>query len=844
VKHTPTLIGHATAALSFGDSRAGVELIADAFALDNSNIFITIDQPAASGAALAGKIAVYGWAIANHEGIGFVWYSIDDPSNISANAGYSASRADVCQAHPGVWGCPGPEGGYPGVGWSFDLDTTGLSNGSHTLYIKAAGLSSRVARVVSRAFTVTNRISAATPWLEIDQPRSGATLSGAIDLSGWAIGSGTSPVPAIHIAVDGAEFAQASVVQPRGDVCTVYPDRPACPNVGWSYLLDTTQLADGPHTLTFFSPASDANVSMAVPVTIANLASVPSDATRLVIDTPGPKTGSLNGTVTVNGWALAGDADISSVFVAVDGTRLGSANYGTSRLDVCVVYPNSVGCPKVGWTYALDTGLLADGAHQLQVSALSSAGKLTTVSSPFQVLNAGAANSFHAYIDYPAAGGTVSGTAAVSGWALNDNAPVDLVSISVDGVPDGSALPSGRVSRWDVCAVYSGRADCPNVGWNYALNTLKFADGTHTLDVTLTSGAQHATFSTAFTTANATLGNSTLLYIDQPTDGASVPLDPSVTVSGWAVDDHTALGPIVVSVDGIKQGEAFYRQPRADVCAAYPGRIGCPNVGWFYRLDTQWMTDGLHTLTVIATGTTRQSASVKINVATQNAAPLAFRTYIDQPNANSPALRGEVPVSGWAITPMDTWPLLDIYVDSTLITTVVSFDVRPDVCAVFGNPPVCPHVGWSVNLDTTRFEDGPHTLKAVAASALGSTFTAVPITIANFAAVNPVHLAIDSSAAGTLSGAADLWGWALSDNGPIGAVAVAIDGAVLGNGSYGESRGDVCAVYQNRLGCPNVGWRLPIDTTGLSNGVHAVSVTATDAFGEQSTQAATVTVKN
>src|SRR5439155_7962703 len=118
------------------------------------------------------------------------------------------------------------------------------------------------------------------------------------------------------------------------------------------------------------------------------------------------------------------------------------------------------------------------------------------------------------------------------GWVLNDNARVDSVTISVDGVPDGSAYTG--LSRPDVCAVYPGRVNCPNAGWKYPLNTLKFADGTHTLDVTVNSFLQHATFSHSFTTANYPAANSTLLNIDRPND-ASGTLSGTATISGWAI---------------------------------------------------------------------------------------------------------------------------------------------------------------------------------------------------------------------------------------------------------------------------------------------------------------------
>ncbi|HEY3938721.1 MAG TPA: hypothetical protein VGL97_14910 [Bryobacteraceae bacterium] len=75
-------------------------------------------------------------------------------------------------------------------------------------------------------------------------------------------------------------------------------------------------------------------------------------------------------------------------------------------------------------------------------------------------------------------------------------------------------------------------------------------------------------------------------------------------------------------------------------------------------------------------------------------------------------------------------------------------------------------------------------------------------------------------------------------------MAVTIDGNSAGNASYGDNRSDVCALYTNRLGCPNVGWHLPVDTTKLSNGSHTLSITGTSSLGQQATASATFAVKN
>jgi N-acetylmuramoyl-L-alanine amidase len=78
-----------------------------------------------------------------------------------------------------------------------------------------------------------------------------------------------------------------------------------------------------------------------------------------------------------------------------------------------------------------------------------------------------------------------------------------------------------------------------------------------------------------------------------------------VTVAGWAIDNAATVGTAIsgarVLVDGTAVGTATYGVSRADVCAAYPGRPGCPNVGFSYSLNTATLASGSHTITVTAT---------------------------------------------------------------------------------------------------------------------------------------------------------------------------------------------------------------------------------------------------
>jgi hypothetical protein len=86
----------------------------------------------------------------------------------------------------------------------------------------------------------------------------------------------------------------------------------------------------------------------------------------------------VSGSVTVVGWAIDNNSTvgtgISSVQVKVDGSVVGSATYGVSRPDVCVVYPGRAGCPNVGYTFSLNTSSLSTGSHTITVTATDNDG--------------------------------------------------------------------------------------------------------------------------------------------------------------------------------------------------------------------------------------------------------------------------------------------------------------------------------------------------------------------------------------------------------------------------------------------------------------------------------------
>ncbi|MGB7758939.1 MAG: Ig-like domain-containing protein, partial [Bryobacteraceae bacterium] len=363
----------------------------------------------------------------------------------------------------------------------------------------------------------------------------------------------------------------------------------------------------GSHRMAAFTFDSAGDTSPTVPVGTwtVPVAAIPS----VHIDSPAPGA-TVSGTVSVSGWAIDNASTIgtaiSAVQVLVDGTVVGTATYGVNRPDVCAVYPGRPGCPNVGFTYSLNTAALALGSHTIAVTATDSASPPDTGSASATVTVTAPVVIPSVHIDAPAPGATVSGTVSVAGWAIDNASTVGTAIGAVEVLVDGTAVGAATygINRLDVCAVYPGRPGCPNVGFTYSLNTAGLTLGSHTITVTATDSASPPDTGSASVTVTVTAPVVIpSVHIDMPASGTTV--SGMVTLAGWAIDNASTVGTAIsgvrVLVDGTAVGAATYGINRPDVCAAYPGRPGCPNVGFTYSLNTAGLTLGSHTITVTAT---------------------------------------------------------------------------------------------------------------------------------------------------------------------------------------------------------------------------------------------------
>lgn len=218
-------------------------------------------------------------------------------------------------------------------------------------------------------------------------------------------------------------------------------------------------------------------------------------------------------------------------------------------------------------------------------------------------------------LDTPVAGRTVSGSIAVTGWALDDLAVTSLKIYRDPVVGEGSGLMyvgnavfvSG--ARPDVQQLYPNYPGSHAAGWGYMLLTHFLPDGgngTVTLYAIAADGSGNQT----------TLGSTQIFCdnahavkpfgaIDTPAQGGSAS-GSNFLQWGWALTPppakiSTTGSTIQVWVDGVSVGHPVYNLYRSDIASLFPGYANSDGAVGYFTLDTTAYQNGVHTLQWTAT---------------------------------------------------------------------------------------------------------------------------------------------------------------------------------------------------------------------------------------------------
>lgn len=389
----------------------------------NQPPFGFVDIPDGNGVYnVSGAFPVNGWA-ADLDGVQKVEVLMDD--GVLQGAVYGDARPDVAATYPDF-----PAAAFSG--WVANVDTTRIENGPHTLTVRVTDRNGVPALIGRRTVQVINNDNFLKPFGFIDEPQRDAVLYGTLcgegdqggpivsppirptahitPVRGWALDLGTREntgrVAYAELLVDGVRWlstGNCGVVEgafancyglPRFDVAKYYPSFPDAPRSGYLFTLDVGALLNlgvrpGNHTLSVrvgdregtFSEIPNAD---GIPVFFQCAESTLHFPAQGFIEFPA-NFDYVGGTVVFRGWALTeGPADVViAVELFVDGTFVGTAQYGFPRTDVEDQFPFITGSLNSGWMFEMDTRILPNSRHQLTAVAVDNRGTRTIIGSSY-----------------------------------------------------------------------------------------------------------------------------------------------------------------------------------------------------------------------------------------------------------------------------------------------------------------------------------------------------------------------------------------------------------------------------------------------------------------------------
>jgi hypothetical protein len=374
--------------------------------------------------------------------------------------------------------------------YSASIDTTTLSNGTHTIAARARDAAGNTRTSTAVSVTVNNADTTA-PTVAITSPTAGQTVSGTITATATA--TDAVGVVGVQFLVDGAASGSEDTASP------------------YSVSINTTTLSNGTHTIAARArdAAGNTTTSTAVSVTVNN-----ADTTAPTVSMTSPAAGqTVSGTITAT--ATATDAvGVVGVQFLVDGVASGSED---------TTSPYSV---------SINTTTLSNGPHTIAARARDAAGNTrtstavsvtvsnstSTTFTPIRVNSGGPAHTDPTGIAWVADTGYAGGYAeSVSASISNTATPVLYQSARVAKtlqysftVPNGTYTVTLKFSENYFKAAGKRR-------FNISLNGAVVQTG---FDIFASSGARYRATDRTFTTA--VTGGQLQILLAATTDNAQV----------------------------------------------------------------------------------------------------------------------------------------------------------------------------------------------------------------------------------------------------------------------------------------------------------------------------------
>jgi hypothetical protein len=264
---------------------------------------------------------------------------------------------------------------------------------------------------ISVTLKVYNPAAEDAPFGVFDTPASGATVSGNIPVTGWALDdievtkveikrSSHPDDPAGIIGPDGLVYVWKAyfVKDARSDVEAAYPTYPLNNRAGWGCMVLTNFLPNsGNGDFTLYAFAHDANgnkTELGQKLIHANNANRTKPFGS--IDTPGLGQ-ILSGTQFIHfAWALTPQPKMipingSTIWVWIDSVPVGHPTYNQYRSDIANLFPGYANSNGAVGFYVVDLTPYENGIHRIEWSVTDDQGAVDGMSRYFEIQNLGSA---------------------------------------------------------------------------------------------------------------------------------------------------------------------------------------------------------------------------------------------------------------------------------------------------------------------------------------------------------------------------------------------------------------------------------------------------------------------
>ena len=478
------------------------------------------------------------------------------------------------------------------------------------------------------------------------------------------------------------------------------------------------------------------------------------------VDEPDPAV-TQTGLVKVRGFVLD-PATVSKIELYVDDQFQHKATLNLPRIDVLEAYPNYPGIFNLapGFQVGFNAARFTNGPHTVSLKVFLSDNSVQEIGRRTIQIDNTLNQAPIGAVDIPDLGGTYNavGSFPVVGWSA-DTDGVARVDVLMDGAVLQNAIYGDE--RPDVGNTFADFPAAEFSGFIANIDTTRMQNGVHLLEVKSVDrlGASRLIGRRTVQILNNDSFLKPFGYLDEPKRdavlyGTRCNVTPPVIFSpgfpinnnshitpirGWAVDlgtrsDLGRVSYVELLIDGVRwistDNCAFstlfntytncYGVTRYDVARYYPTYPDSVHSGFLFTLDIGALLaigvpPGNHVLKVRVgdqAGTFAElpgPAGIPVNFQCGEDKVASAQGFIEVPTALD-FVKGNVTVSGWALSETITIAGVEIVVDGDFIGPAQYGFARPDVQAAYPFIGNSLNSGWRFTLDTTKFSNARHRL--------------------------------------------------------------------------------------------------------------------------------------